>query len=257
MKRTGLVGIVLALLAGCSGTDESKGAPASSAQQTAQAEVASETTVSMLELMTFADVALFAFDPDLKPDGTAADNAAAIKTKLGGGDAGCAKITVAEMTGLTADFGSGCTYTNGTTTVTVSGSISLKVSAALQPMHTIGVALTFTSFVVDGIDIDGTASFSTTNGTTFAVKLDVTHASAHVAADLGVVGAPGSFTMNGTASRSDSSGTASLTVTDLVVAAGDCWPRGGSVEMTGPAGDGTLTFDAKTATSGQCVLTIQ
>jgi hypothetical protein len=242
--RTWILG---ALLVACSSSSTGSGASGeatpSAAQTSATADTTNDTNTVAVSL-TLAD-ALAKFDPDLRPDGTAADNLTTIKANLATSQGGCAKVTASGDSGLSVDFGAGCTF-NG---VTVSGSLTVKVDVTLAPPKSVAVSLTLTNLVVNGWDIAGTANLSTVNGSTLTAKIDVTHAGKSLSFDGTVVGSPTSMTIDGTL------GTATLTA--VVIQKGACWPSAGTATTTVSGLSGTLTFDANTGTTGQASITYQ
>src|SRR5215510_13660254 len=70
----------------------------------------SDPTVAAQMMTTMAD-SMFNFDPTINPANDAMTNAMAIQTQLKG--EACGTITLAGTT-ITADFGAGCTFKNGT-----------------------------------------------------------------------------------------------------------------------------------------------
>ena len=193
---------------------------------------------------------LFQFDPTLDATKTAAENAAAIQAQATFELNGCGSVTLGGST-VTVSFGAapGCTLRNG---VQASGSASLSVTKATT---TTTVALTFTNLVVNGTDLGGTASFGTTNGSTFTVTANLTSKGNSVTANLTITGAPGSTTIDGTASSVQAGKTSSLTFTQVVWSQGDCYPKAGSLKVTRGLVNQTITFLATTPATGSATLT--
>ena len=208
---------------------------------------ASTASVTLQESLVFVDVVLFNFDPDLNNGSSAEDNAATLQSNAGG-DGGCATITPSGATSFSVDFGTGCTYGS----LTVSGAVTVSVGAeGGEGSRVLTVDLVMTALVVNTVDLDGTASFSTENGSTLAVALDLTHSGSTVAADLTVVGVPGSFTMDGSATVTANGASTSLVLTGVHITQGACWADAGSIAADMSGATGTLTFDGNTPSTGQ------
>jgi len=190
---------------------------------------------------------LFDFDPTIDPTTTAAQNAAAIGANIQmnlGSSCGTVSVMGADVT---VSFGAppGCTLTNGNV---VSGAVSLVVS---QSGGTTTIALALTSVVCNGEPLSGTASFATTNGTTFAVTTNLTSSDKTDSAQLTVTGRAGSYTVSGTSTLKENGLSSALTFAGLTVALGQCYATAGALTVSsGPVSE-TLTFDANTPTTGQ------
>ncbi len=253
------------------------GAAEPTAEQTAAAQQGSEALTSIVQSLALSN-AMLKFDPDLNPDAGAAANAATIAGNVSGADGGGSSLTVSPSaadggnlavgntgtgvacnggdcldggTSFTINFGAGCTLDG----ITVSGSITVAVSVP-QP-GTLTVALTLTNLVIDGWDLAGTASFTTSDGSTLTVALDLTHSGTALTFNGTVTGAAGAMTIDGDASTTVSGGTLSATLKGVVLTKGSCWPSGGSVAMTASGLGETLLFTPATATSGQASVTYQ
>jgi hypothetical protein len=158
---------------------------------------------------------------------------------------GCGSATLSGST-LTVSFGgaTGCTLKNGTT---VSGSMTLAVT---QMSGSVTVAETFNALTVNGTDLSGTASFSTTNGTRFTVDAMLTSKGNSVSAALTVNGTGTDITIDGMVNTTRSGAMTTAMFNALDWGKGDCYPKSGTVGLTkGPISE-TVTFTAATATSG-------
>lgn len=203
------------------------------------------------EVSTLAD-SLFDFDPTIDPNKTPAENAAAIGANVGTNlGTQCGQVTVSGA-GVTVAFGAppGCTLASGPA---ISGSVSVAVS---RSGSTTTIALTLDDVVVNGEAIAGTASFATTNGSTFAVTTNLTSGDKTDAADLTVVGAPGSLTISGTSQVTEAGVKSALTFTNVVHEEGECYATSGSMTVTTVGITETITFNAGTPATGEVTVTI-
>jgi hypothetical protein len=190
---------------------------------------------------------LFDFDPTVVPTATPSQNATAIGANISSNlGTSCGTVTVSGTT-VTVAFGPppGCTMKNGNV---VSGTVDLGVS---QSGATTTIALTLTDVVSDGESIDGTASFATTNGSTFAVTTSFTSAGKTDAASLTVTGASGAYTISGTSTVTEASSTSAMTYTGVTIAEGVCYASAGSMTITEGAVSETITFLPTTPMTGQ------
>lgn len=244
--RTGIRTLLFLSATAIAGCGAAAGDALTADELDAVRESGSSTSVAH-QSMVIAD-SLFDFDPTIDPTLSAEQNATAIRDRIQSQSSGCGTISLAGTT-LTVNFGAapGCTLANG---VTASGSLTAGVS---KSGSTITVALSFASLVVNGKALDGTASFATSNGSTFAVTAALTSGADTINANLTVTGASGSFTMGGTASSSRSS--MSATFTAVTYRAGDCYPNGGSMALTRGPVSLTVTFSASSANSGVVTVT--
>jgi hypothetical protein len=252
-----LVTALTTLLLGCSsssggvdGGGLEGGGDSFTAEERGAYDRGSDSHLTAQHLLGLAD-SLFSFDPTLDPSKTAEQNAAAIQAQATSQLAGCGKVTLNGTT-VVVDFGAppGCTLASGTK---ASGSISLAVTAAGASLT---VTATFTTLVVNGKDLSGTATFATTNGTAFTVTLSLTSAGTTHASNLTVAGAGGSMTVDGTVSAKTGDVTLTLTFTKVVWVAGQCYPSSGTLRVSSGVLTETITFGAATPTTGQVQVTI-
>jgi len=124
-------------------------------------------------------------DPTINPANTAGQNADAIAaqltSKLAGDGGTCAGGQISHVTGgitVSVAFGTGCSIPS--LGLTLSGSASATVTKAAGSVN---IAFTFTNLDVNGLTLDGAASESTADGTTFTSRIDVTESTHHVVFD--------------------------------------------------------------------------
>jgi hypothetical protein len=211
-----------------------------------------------LQALAIAADSLFSFDPTIDPTLDSATNADRvfhnIRDNLGSTDGGvpddagvlgCGMVTLSSAT-VTVNFGSGCTLRNG---ATLAGSASVGVSVAAG---TASLSLTFTQLTVNGTLIDGTAMWTTTNGSTFTINANVTAAgTTYTATGLTITGAPGSITIDGMVGISAGDTTTSMVYTGVQWNRGDCYPSAGTVKSTRGLISTTITFTSASATTGK------
>lgn len=200
------------------------------------------------QLAKLAD-GMFDFDPTIDPAKTAAENASAIQANTTINLNGCGSATLNGTTVTLSAPAPGCTLKNG---VNVQGTVSLSVT---KSGSTTTVTLTLTSVVVNGVSVSGTASFATSNGTTFTVTGDVTSGSTTYTMNLTVAGSTGSTTINGTSTAKSGDSTNSMTFTNVVWKVGECYPSSGSLKVTKALVTSTITFDSSTPTTGKVSVT--
>jgi hypothetical protein len=245
-RRVGSLGVVvLVALAGCG----SAVTDALTADELDSVREAGASTSSAHQTVVIAD-SLFDFDPTIDPAATAEANASAVRARIQSQLNGCGSVMLAGAT-VTVSFGAapGCTLVNG---VQASGSLSAAVS---KVGATTTIALSFSSLVVNGRSLNGTASFATTTGSSFAVTAMLASGADSLAANVTVTGASGSFTMSGTASGSRGGSNTAATFTAVTYRSGDCYPNGGAMTiMRGPVSL-VVTFSAATATTGAVTVT--
>jgi hypothetical protein len=136
----------------------------------------------------------------------------------------------------------------------VSGTASFGVSGQ---NGTITVTVAFFNLVVDGVDLTGSAEFTTTTGNTFTVVFNLMSKGAKVMGTLMLSGAPGSMTFNGTVTQTKSPGAATTTTfTSVLWKKGDCYPSSGSVAITRGRVSQTATFSTTTPATGKVDLTV-
>jgi len=212
---------------------------------------------ALLELAEVAD-SFFQFDPTLDPTQTDSQNASLIADHVtqnlgasGDGGALCGSVSVSGTT-VTADFGSlpGCTLANG---AVISGTIAVTVT---KTGSSLAVAFQFTNATVNGTALGGSATFTTSDGSSFTLNANVTWGTSSFGANAFTVsGASGSITLNGTITNGGDA-QSSLTFASVVWKLGDCYPDAGTLTIDKGIVTETMTFDAQSATSGQVVVTI-
>ena len=203
-------------------------------------------------------------DPTIDTAKAAAENAASVAAQITASVKACANAKVTYATGsvsLSVTFGDSCTINGSTFSGTVAATVS-KVSG------TIGIAFTFTKLTVNGMTIDGTASESTTNGTSYSAKVDVTEATNHVTYD-------GTMTLDSDAKGVTMTGTGSLqqgaspavkyAVSGVHHRFGGCYADLGTLSytkaVTGKNGKTysvaeSIAFDSNTPSTGNATATI-
>jgi len=196
------------------------------------------------EATTLAD-SLFDFDPTINPSATPSANATSIGQNIQANLGTCGTVTVSGAT-VSVNFGSppGCTLKTG---AVVSGSVSLSVS---KSGGTTSVALTTPGVVVNGEPLDGTASFATSNGSTFTVTLDLTSGTKSDNSSLTVDGSQGSLTISGSATIVEAGITSSVTFTNVNHVEGECYATAGSMTVKTGILTETLTFLSTTPMTG-------
>src|SRR5262249_37457375 len=118
------------------------------------------------------------------------------------------------------------------------------------------LTLTFSSFSVDNRTFTGTASFATTNGSTFTVTLDLTASAKAIKGTLTVTGSPGSFTIDGPLTVTEGGTSSTVTFKGVVYQPGQCYPNAGTATIAkGSLPQTTITFSATTATTGTVQVT--
>jgi hypothetical protein len=216
----------------------------------------SDPVPSIQQLAAIAD-SLFDFDPTIDPTKTAAENASAIAKQIAGnlgavGDAGptCGSV-VLNGASVTVDFGSGCKLTNG---VTASGRVTATVS---QASGTTTITLAFSSLVVDGASLSGTASFATTNGTAFTTNANLTTASTtYVVTNLAIASTAGTITINGAVGTGTGDQATTSTFGQVSWKLGTCYPSAGTITIKRGLITAVVTFSATTPSTGAVTVTI-
>lgn len=200
--------------------------------------------VSIQQALTLSDQ-LFDFDPTLDVARTANENAGLIQAKASASLNGCGTVSL-NNAAVTVNFGQspGCTLPTG---MQVSGVVSIGVS---KQAATLSVTVTFNNLTVDGADLTGSAGFSTTNGTSFTVIVNLSSGSNTMNANVTVVGSPGAITLDGTATATRTASTTTLTFTGVVWNQGECYPHSGSVLVKKGRTEQTYTFTSSTPTTG-------
>jgi hypothetical protein len=201
------------------------------------------------QLLSVAD-SMFSFDPTIDPTKSASANAASIAAKITAALGGCGTVKVSGAT-VTASFGAppGCTLMSG---VTVSGTV---IAAVTTSGGTVTIALTLESLIAGGKALSGTASFATSNGTSFAVTTNLVSGTTTQTASLTVTGSSTAFVINGTASSIEGGVTTMFTFKSVVWQPGQCYPQAGSLEVAKGATTLTMTFSASTPSTGEVEVT--
>jgi hypothetical protein len=239
------------------GTSTGGGDNALSTDETAVTDRGADSQSSLQAVAIAAD-SLFSFDPTIDPTQNAATNADRIfhniRDNLGStdggfpddaGTTGCGTVSL-NATTVSVDFGTGCTLRGG---ATLSGSASVGVSVTAG---TASLTVTFTQLTVNGKLIDGTATFSTTNGSTFTVSANITAGTTtYTATAFTVTGAPGSITLDGTVGVSAGDAATTMVYSGVQWNRGDCYPSAGTVKSTRGLITTTLTFTSASATAGK------
>ena len=115
----------------------------------------------------------------------------------------------------------------------------------------VSVGLTFASLVVNGADLGGTATFTTSNGTTFNITTNLTSKGNTLTANLTVTGTTTKMTIDGTVTSKNVDQTTALTFTSVIWPRGACYPNGGTAKLVKGAISETMTFDAMTPSTGK------
>lgn len=116
------------------------------------------------------------------------------------------------------------------------------------------VALTFDHVTVQGRALDGTATFATSDGSTFTITAELTsgtHAISIPASGLTVVGTVSALTLSGSCTVSDGTTSVTASFASVHYTLGQCYPDGGSATFARGAVSETMTFTASSASTGQ------
>ncbi len=189
---------------------------------------------------------LFQFDPTIDAAKTALENAASVRTNAMTQLNGCGSVTI-NMATVTISFGAapGCTMKSG---AQASGTVAIGIT---KTGSTTTLMVTFTQVVVNGTDLAGTASFSTTTGSAFATTFNLTSKGATVSGTVMVTGSVGSMSFDGTVMQTKGGTTTAATFTGVVWKKGDCYPSAGTVKISLGIINETVTFSATTPTTGE------
>jgi hypothetical protein len=254
MKRAALL-TALALVCACgpkSALDELTGEEKDAFDRATSSHVVVHQAVSLTD-------ELFSFDPTLDPARSANENAGLIQAYISTELNGCGQVTLTNAA-VVVQFGQapGCTLPNGQQ---VSGTASLGVS---KQNATLTVTVNFNNLTVDGKDLTGNATMSTSNGSTFSVQANLAQGSTTInlggattqAASATITGTPTGITLDGAATATRSAATTKLTFTTVYWARGDCYPSSGSVKVTKGTTEQTYTFTTETPSTGQVDLAL-
>ncbi len=272
--------LAVSVLSGCSSSSNASDAGASPSSDAAtggptpspsdldlaaeQAKLAGNGTSTTSTANAKAATELFVQeDPTIDAGASAADNARAVADQVSAAVKSCASATVAHTSGSTTvglTFASTCTIGG----VPFSGGLTANVS---KTGSSITIAFTFQDLSVNGMVLNGTASETTSNGTTFTSAIDVTEGSNKITFN-------GTLTLDsgGTGVTLTGSGTyVSGTITDSYTASsvhhtfGACYADSGTLsygtQTTGKSGKSytvseTITFSSSTPTTGQASATV-
>jgi hypothetical protein len=239
LLRHTMFGLCLATLIHCA-------SPAAlSTEETAATDHGNDTASAATNVLTFADGALFAFDPTINTALDAPTNARAIGAYATDQLAGCASVTVLDATVSIMVNGPSCTLPNGTT---ASGTVTATVS---KMGTTVRVAIAFTNAMIDGRTVSGSVDMVTDNGSVFTASGTVTSgANSLTFNNVQVTGSAGSFVTDGTVTAVKDGVTSNVVLSQVLYRAGDCYPSGGTARVTRNMVTSTITFTAATANSG-------
>ncbi len=232
--------------------------------KTAASRGNSSTTVSASKSIT----ELFVHeDPTIDPSKTAQQNADAVATELKNSVSACPSAKITHATGsvsVSVDFGTGCTIPSVSTMGTISGSASVTVAKTTA----ISLSFAFTKLTVNGMTLDGTATESTTNGTTYTSDVDLTEGTNHVtykgtlALDVSMKG----VTLTGAGTfQSGTTPAVNYTLNGVHHLFGACYADAGTMGVTKPTTTKrgttvnvveTIAFDASTPSTGKVTVTV-
>jgi hypothetical protein len=194
----------------------------------------------------------FDFDPTINPTQSAESNTQAIKSNMQSHGA-CGTIEETSPTGLLATLPN-CTLNDGTK---IDGSMNVGVSK-LDPSTLIIFSFTPPGVVVNGKTLVGGPSFSTSDGTTFALgaNLGPDTSTSYNLTGLTVAGILGSVEANGTMDIVKTGTQTNLTFTGVKWKRGECYPNAGTLQITRNGLTMTVTFSATSPTSGRAEVSV-
>jgi Protein of unknown function (DUF3604) len=197
-----------------------------------------ELGVSQQQVISLAD-ALFDFDPTIDPRKSATDNAGAIAAHARD-QLPCATVQQTDTSVSVSAAPPGCLLGQG---AVFTGNV---VASLANTAGEVRVTLTLTEVALAGSAVAGPVELVTADGSTFDVNFQLTRN-----------GTPetGAMTATGTSNRITTSGTVSsdglsATLTNVSIQKGDCYPNGGTLQISRGRATATATFDAQTAQSG-------
>jgi hypothetical protein len=250
-----LLGVVIGCSNGCSNgtSSDTDGGDPLTADERAGFDAGAPSTPAAIQLAAVTDK-MFKFDPTIDPTKTAAENAQNVVNEAqqnlgtdGDGGTKCGSVTLNGTT-VTANFGSGCMFGN----IAVAGTITVGVT---KNGSSISLAVAFMGVTVNGEPLSGTATFTTSNGTTFTLTANITwQKTTYTAQSFTVTGAPGQITLDGALGLGDA--VSSYTFAGVVWKQGDCYPSAGTLTIKKGLLTETVTFTAATATTGVVSVTI-
>jgi hypothetical protein len=207
------------------------------------------TAVSAQAALALAEE-LAAGEEPLDPTMTADGNAVIIQGNAAVALGTCGTASLAGTTVTVAFAAGGCTLPSG---ITATGSISLSASVAAG---TVTVDVSFDAVRIGTYAIDGTASLSTSNGTSYSVMLDLTSEGRTIAGDLTVTASLAALTISGNLTTQRAGGPERmLTIAGLTWNRGDCYPSAGTITVGVGALEQTVTFTRTTASTGEVTIT--
>ncbi len=207
----------------------------------------SSGSIDVLHALAVSD-AMFAFDPTLDPTMSAEANAMAVRDHVTGSLGGCASAEVAGSA-VTVTFATGCELRNG---LTAAGSVTVELTRMAASLT---AAVTFDALVVGSSSLDGSAIFTTSNGSSFTVDATLTSGSGMVDADLAVVGTAMAMEVDGTATITREGTATMLAFSNVIWALGDCYPSSGTMTVGVGRVSQTVTFTAATPETGTVTVT--
>jgi len=117
-------------------------------------------------------------------------------------------------------------------------------------------ALTFTNVTLGGTPLSGTATFSTTDTTSFTLDANLTGSTTtFVVTGFSVAGSSGAVTFGGSVAISGDAST-SISFGSVLWKDGDCYPSSGAITVQKGAISESIAFSATTPTTGQVVVTV-
>lgn len=186
---------------------------------------------------------------------TAKENAEAVKSaiKRAVNNSTCLTITAGSKEAeFTATFSSDCKIVQAG--ANVEGVIKVSVSASSGK---VAVTLVMTNVTFDSQGpLNGTASVAYSDGSTYAVTINTTTASATFNFSGSYALANKVATISGSGDYTKNAVVYTFTLNGVTWKIGDCYPNGGSVEIKINRLTETLTFNSQTPTSGKANLTI-
>ena len=214
-------------------------------EEAATTDHGNDSATAATNLLTFADGALFQFDPTLNPASDPPTNAGLIRDYAESQFGACATVVVRAAVVTITLNGSGCTLPNGTS---ASGTMTLS----LTKMGTnTTIAIAFANATIDGRPVSGTLNMTTSNASDYSASGMVTSgANSLTFSDTQVTGIAGSFTINGAVVAVKDGATTNVTLSSVVYRAGDCYPSGGTARIMRGMVTSTITFTNATASTG-------
>lgn len=181
-------------------------------------------------------------DPAMGADG----NAAIIQGNAAVALGTCGTVSLSGATVTVTFAAGGCSLPSG---ITATGSIALSASVA---SGTVTVDVSFDALAIGAYALDGTASLSTTNGTSYTVMLDLTSEGRTISGDLTLSASLAALTISGDLTTQRAGGAERMvSIEGLRWNRGDCYPSAGSITIGAGSLAQTVTFSAATASTGE------